>query len=233
MAAPNDGYGQYPPQQYDQEAPYTDPQAAAGYEGQPSPPPQGAAHHDAGKKKKRGYATQAFEFGSGANAGATAPPPGGMPPAFGAPGQAPQPSPGYPAYPGQDFQQPGYGSPAPAAPSPYGAPQPGMPAQPGVVGYQAPDAYYPSGPGPLSPGVAGITQGMAGMNVGPSPQPGAQQAPHQARVALNQLYPTDLLNQPFNVSELDLPPPPCILPPNVSLAGAVCLMYWTPWANSS
>lgn len=32
---------------------------------------------------------------------------------------------------------------------------------------------------------------------------------------LNQLYPTDLLNQPFNVSELDLPPPPIILPPNV------------------
>jgi protein transport protein SEC24 len=33
---------------------------------------------------------------------------------------------------------------------------------------------------------------------------------------LNQLYPTDLLTQPFNVTELDLPPPPIILPPNVS-----------------
>ncbi|KAI9870514.1 MAG: COPII subunit, partial [Pleopsidium flavum] len=39
----------------------------------------------------------------------------------------------------------------------------------------------------------------------------------QHRPQLNQLYPTDLLNQPFNVSELDLPPPPIILPPNSSV----------------
>ncbi|OTB02384.1 hypothetical protein M426DRAFT_62304 [Hypoxylon sp. CI-4A] len=213
MAAPNDGYGQYPPQQYGQEAPYTD-QPAAGYENQTtSPPPQATAHH----KKKRGYATQAFEFGSGANAGATGPTPGGIPtPGYGAPGAAAQPSPGYgAAYPGQEFQQPGYGSPVP---TPYGAPQqPGIPAQPGV-GYQSPDPYQqPAAAGYPAPGVAGITQGMAGMNMGASPQPGVQQPGQQARPVLNQLYPTDLLNQPFNVSELDLPPPPCILPPNASV----------------
>ncbi|KAI1207419.1 uncharacterized protein F4807DRAFT_177306 [Annulohypoxylon truncatum] len=215
MAAPNDGYGQYPPQQYGQEVPYTDQPQGAAYEGQTtSPPPQQAASHH---KKKRGYATQAFEFGSGANAGATGPTAAGMPPpAFGAPGQAPQPSPGYGAYPGQEYQQGGYISPG-AAPSPYGAPQqPGTPAQPGM-GYQAPDPYHQPATGYPAPGVAGITQGMAGMNMGAAPQPGVQPPGQQARLALNQLYPTDLLNQPFNVSELDLPPPPCILPPNASV----------------
>ncbi|KAK6952620.1 COPII subunit [Daldinia eschscholtzii] len=217
MAAPNDGYGQYPPQEYGQEAPYSD-QPPAGYEGQTSPPPQATSHHD-GKKKKRGYATQAFEFGSGANAGATVPTPGGITPGYGGPVPGPQPSPGYAgggAYPTPDFQQGGYGSPAPGQ-VPYGAPQqPGVP-QPGLGGYQAPDPYYQPGVGQPPPGVAGITQGMAGMNMGPGPQPAVQQPGQQARIALNQLYPTDLLNQPFNVSELDLPPPPCILPPNASV----------------
>ncbi|KAI1763701.1 hypothetical protein GGR53DRAFT_358547 [Hypoxylon sp. FL1150] len=220
MAAPNEGYGQFPPQQYGQEAPYSD--QPAGYDGQTSPPPQAASHQDAAKKKKRGYATQAFEFGSGANSAATpggAAGPGGVPPpGFGGPGSAPGASPGYGAYPGQDFQQGGYGSPAPgAAPAPYGAPQPGAPAQPGVGGYQSPDPYYQPGVGQPPQGIAGITQGMAGMNMGASPQPGTQQPGQQARLSLNQLYPTDLLNQPFNVSELDLPPPPCILPPNASV----------------
>lgn len=35
------------------------------------------------------------------------------------------------------------------------------------------------------------------------------------RPQLNQLYPIDLLNQAFNVAELDIPPPAIILPPNV------------------
>ncbi|KAF2801929.1 COPII component protein [Mytilinidion resinicola] len=39
------------------------------------------------------------------------------------------------------------------------------------------------------------------------------QAPPQQ---LNQLYPTDLVSQPFNVLELDLPPPQINLPPNTS-----------------
>jgi len=49
------------------------------------------------------------------------------------------------------------------------------------------------------------------------PQQQQQQQTQGRAGPLNQLYPTDLLNQPFNVSELDLPPPPIILPPNVSL----------------
>ncbi|KAI1082617.1 protein transport protein SEC24 [Whalleya microplaca] len=216
MAAPNDGYGQYPPQQYAQGAQYSD-QPAVDFEGQVSPPPQATQPHDAGRKKKRGYATQAFEIGTGANAGGVGGPAmPGMPPmpSPGSVGAVPQSAAGYGGYPGQEFQQGGYGSPAAA---PYGAQQPGTPVPPGVGAYQAPDPYYQPGVGQPPPGVAGITQGMAGMNMGATPQPGMQQPGPQGRLALNQLYPTDLLQQPFNVSELDLPPPPCVLPPNASV----------------
>jgi protein transport protein SEC24 len=66
--------------------------------------------------------------------------------------------------------------------------------------------------------VGGITQGMGQMGLGGPGQAAAQpQAAATRPMALNQLYPTDLLNQPFNVAELELPPPPIILPPNVSV----------------
>ncbi|KAK8069242.1 hypothetical protein PG994_005858 [Apiospora phragmitis] len=197
MAAPNDGYGQFPPQ--DQQYPDM---AAAG-----SPPPmQTQQPGDAGKKKKRGYATQAYEFGAGGNAAAGAPVAGGMMPGQPVPGASPM---GYPAQ--QDFQAGYGGAPAPAygaspAAAGYGVPPAGTPAQAGVGGYQAPDAYYQGAAVPGTPGMGGITAGMQNMNMGGQPAP-AQAAQQQARVALNQLYPTDLLNQPFNVSELDLPPP--------------------------
>lgn len=55
--------------------------------------------------------------------------------------------------------------------------------------------------------MAGATQAMGQMNI--------QQAPQQ-RQQLNPLYPSDMLNQPFQVSELDIPPPSIIIPPNVS-----------------
>jgi protein transport protein SEC24 len=59
---------------------------------------------------------------------------------------------------------------------------------------------------------------MGQMGFGGPGQAAAQPQQSSARpMALNQLYPTDLLNQPFNVAELELPPPPIILPPNVSL----------------
>jgi len=49
-----------------------------------------------------------------------------------------------------------------------------------------------------------------------SGHPGQAQPQQPARFGpLNQLYPTDLMSQPFNVSELDLPPPPIVLPQNV------------------
>ena len=196
--------------------------AAAG-----SPPPmQSQQPGDAGKKKKRGYATQAYEFGAGGNAAAGAPVAGGMMP--GQPGHGASPM-GYPAQ--QDFQAGYGGAPAPAyGASPtavgYGVPPVGTPAQPGVGGYQAPDAYYQGAAVPGTPqGMGGITAGMQNMNMGGQSAP-AQPAQQQARVALNQLYPTDLLNQPFNVSELDLPPPPCILPPNVSLTARLLLGWY-------
>ncbi|TGO52505.1 hypothetical protein BCON_0140g00190 [Botryotinia convoluta] len=214
MAAPQDGYpGQaYPPQDpYAQQSP-----AQPGYEQPVTSPTQqaGGPGADAGKKKKRGYATQAYDFGQGANSALGGQTHGG---AQFQPAQAPA------AYGGYQAQ------PDPAAA--YGAPQAGMVGAPqggfsqpqyggGVGGYQPPDAGYP-GPGtPVTPGVAGVTQGMGQMGMGGPQQPIAAQARPggaPAQVALNQLYPTDLTNQPFNVAELDLPPPPIILPANSSV----------------
>ncbi|EHK23253.1 COPII component protein [Trichoderma virens Gv29-8] len=57
------------------------------------------------------------------------------------------------------------------------------------------------------------------MQMGSQPQP-PQMAQANRPAALNQLYPTDLLTQPFNVTELDLPPPPIILPPNTSVTAS-------------
>jgi len=216
MAAPNDGgYGQYPPQAYGEQSEYPDP-AAQGYGSTASPPPpQAAGHHapDHGRKKKRAYAAGAFDVAAGGNAAV-----GGQVPGGGQFGTPQQPAvPGYGGYPQPDAAQiPAYGGAQPQ----YGVPQP---VAPGVGGYQAPEPYYPSPGAPPAPGgVAGITSGFSSMQLGagaaPGMQPQPQQLPPQARPGpLNQLYPTDLLNQPFNVSELDLPPPPIILPPNASV----------------
>jgi hypothetical protein len=59
-----------------------------------------------------------------------------------------------------------------------------------------------------------MTQQFSQMNVSQGQQP----PPPAKAPVLNQLYPTDLSNQPFNVAELDYPPPPAILPPNVSIS---------------
>ncbi|TLD31113.1 hypothetical protein PspLS_02645 [Pyricularia sp. CBS 133598] len=223
MSAPDQGYGQYPPagQQYDQQQqPYPDQQ---GFEAQPGAPPQAGAPPAADGRKKRNYAAGAFDVGTGANVA-----PGAGPPM---PGQTPQygmPPAGQPAY-GGFAQQPDpqasvYGDPSQQQPQQYGAPMP-SPGQPGVGGYQAPDPYYTGGVGapgaPAGPGgVAGLTSNLAGMQLGPG-QPAQAPAQQQARpTPLNQLYPTDLLNQPFNVSELDLPPPPVILPLNSSVTSS-------------
>lgn len=57
-----------------------------------------------------------------------------------------------------------------------------------------------------------MTQQFGQMDMSQKQAPtGAQSRPP----ALNQLYPADLLNTPFNVAELHYPPPPVILPPNV------------------
>jgi protein transport protein SEC24 len=223
MAAPQEGY---PGQGYPHPDPYQQSpvQQQQGFPAATSPPPT-AETHEGGRKKKRGYAAQAYDFGAGANSALGGQAQGGG--AF----QPPQ-GPAYGGYPQQPETQPGYGAPQYGAQA--GAPIPrapsqgyGAPAPYGGVGYQPPEASYP-GPGAPTVGVAGITQGMGQMGVGGSPQIGGipgqpqpgQPQPQQASArpaVLNQLYPTDLLNQPFNVAELELPPPPIILPPNVSL----------------
>lgn len=205
MSAPHEGYGQYPPQQPGEQPPYPD----QGYSATP-PPPAGGAHPvpEHGRKKKRAYAAGAFDVAQGGNAALGGQLQGGG--QFGAPQPA---APGYGGYPQPEAQPVPYG--AQPQQQPYGMGQPGA-----VGGYQAPEPYYPSAGAPPAPGgVAGVTAGLGSMNLGPGAQqqPQPQQFPGQPRPGpLNQLYPTDLLTQPFNVSELDLPPPPIILPPNVS-----------------
>lgn len=214
MSAPFDqfqgqGQGQYPQDQYgQQEQPgFGAPQQA----GQPEQETAGA------KKKKRGYAAQAYDFGGGANAALGGQPQGGgqfqaaQAPAYGGGyGQQPEPQP--------LAQQgaPQYGTPITPGFPPAGGygQQPQQPQQQygGGVGYQAPDAGYPGPGAPNAGGVAGITQGVKDMGVG---GPQLAMAPGSRPAVLNQLYPTDLLNQPFNVAELDLPPPPIVLPANV------------------
>ncbi|KAI9369950.1 hypothetical protein BJX61DRAFT_517552 [Aspergillus egyptiacus] len=179
MASPQGGY---PPQEgYDPSAVYGAPVEQPGG----APPP--APHGHTGGKKKRAYAGEAFEFGSGANAAL-----GGQPTAGGS----------YGAYPAQPQQQPVYG----------------------VDPSQMAQGYVP----PVAPGVAQMTQQFGAMGVTDPhlmPPQAAPQAPQVPRsTPLNQLYPTDLLTQPFNVAELDYPPPPIILPHGTSV-------YPSPYAN--
>lgn len=172
MAAPQGGY---PPQEG-----YGQPASGIPDHQQSPVPPQAPA---VSGRKKRTYAGEAFEFGSGANAAL-----GGQPTAGG-------------AYPPQSesvgYQQPVY------------APDPTQ--------------MQPVGPGyaPSAPSMTQMTQQFGGLGMGephhmlpPQPQPAVQPPRH---VQLNQLYPTDLISQPFNVAELDYPPPPVILPEGVCL----------------
>lgn len=171
MSAPQGGY---PPQDgYGQPAGYGSPVQ------QPSETPPASAFPQAqpGSKKKRAYAGEAFEFGSGANAAL-----GGQLPAGGAYAQQPQ---------AQAYQQPMYG------------------ADPSQVPAAAP------GYSPVAPPVSQMTQQFGAMGMADPGQMPQQPAQVPRPVPLNQLYPTDLLTQPFNVAELDYPPPPIILPPGV------------------
>ena len=193
MAAPSQGQPQYGQPQSD----YYDQQTG----GAASPDPPGAIGTQA--KKKRAYAGQAYEFGGGANAQLGGQQAGG--------GQYPPPPPqqnqGYGGY----SQQAQGGYPTPQFGAGQASPAPGTPGsaqqESHLGGYQSPDpGYSAQGAPPQHPSVAGITQGMGTMSVG-----------QQGRLPMNQLYPTDIMNSPLNVSELELPPPPIILPPNVSI----------------
>jgi len=203
------GYGQ--PAYDQQQAPLDDGQQQA-YDARP-----------AAGKKKRAYAGQAYDFGAAANAGQAAQQPSGQ---FGAQPAAAQ----YGAYPGQEQQvqpasgygQPAYGQPAyggaegysaGGAPAAYGQQQPQTSYGGAVVGggYQAPQQGY------AASGMAAVTQSMGQLGLGGgSQQQAGQAAATGPPLQLNRLQTTDLISQPFHVSELDAPPPAIILPPNVS-----------------
>lgn len=198
MASPHHGQPSYPqPSQAQSQSQISQDQ-----------PPHDAPAPSAGGRKKRHYAGQAYEFGAGGNA------------AIG--GQQPQPGVVYP--PPQGAAYPGYGQqphqtlqtqpyPAgPVSPAGDGARAYGQPAAP-LAGYQSSDVGYP-GPGVPSPqpGIGAVTGDMSRMSL---TGPGQHQA--SSRPVMNQLYPTDLLNTNLDVAELDYPPPPINLPPNVRL----------------
>ncbi|CAG7922942.1 unnamed protein product [Penicillium olsonii] len=180
MAAPQGGF---PPQEgYGQPAYGVPEPTQSPASGQAAPAPA------AGGKKKRAYAGEAFDFGSGANAAL-----GGQQTAGGAYGAYQQPQ-------AAGYQQPVYG----ADPNQM---QPGAP-----VAYNSPVAPAPD-VNQMTQQFGGM--GMAEPHHMPPPQPA--QAPMRPQVQLNQLYPTDLRSQPFSVAELDYPPPPVILPPGTSV----------------
>ena len=201
MSQPQSGY---PPQGHPGQDPYGQMPAQPGYDGvqQPAQPDSGPAPAG-GRSKRRAYAGQAYDFAAGGNASLNDPQSAAYTGAQ--PGLA-----GYPAQEAQQgYQQPGYGVDQGQAAAGFSSP-----GIPGVGGYQPPTQGYP-GPGasPAPGGVGGMAQQFGNMGIGADRQAPAQ---NQQRAPLNQLYPTDLLNQPFNVSELDFPPPPIVLPPNVS-----------------
>ena len=164
----------------------------------------------AGGRRKRNYAGQAYDFGGGANSALGGQQQGG--------GAYPGP-PGMQLQPQQGYAGPAYGSNA-ASPGMGGAPGYGQPP-PTVGGYQPPNPTYPAHGAPSGQaGMAGVTQGMGNLAMGSQGQhvpQGQMQGQMQGRPAMNQLIPTDLLNQHLDVSELSRPPPQINLPPNVSL----------------
>jgi protein transport protein SEC24 len=149
-----------------------------------------------GTRKKRAYAGQAYEFGGNAV-------------------QGQQQVVGYSGFSQQQdaagYPQGGYKQ-TPAAVQMGQVPLYGHQDATVVGGYQASAPTYPTQT-PAVGGVNSMTQQFGQMDM--SQKPGGAAPPAQNAPVLNQLYPTDLLNQPFNVAELDYPPPPAILPPNV------------------
>lgn len=164
------------------------------------PAPTPTAGHAPGGRKKRAYAGQAYEFGAGANAAL-----GGQQQAGG-------------AYTGYSAQQDAAGYPQGGyQQNPVAVQEGATPLYPGqdpttVGGYQPPAPGYPA-----AGGVPGLTQQFGQIDINSKPPVAAAPQQSQRAPVLNQLYPTDLSNQPLNVAELDYPPPPAILPPNVCI----------------
>ena len=189
----------YPPQNDGYQNPTSPPgQSYENYEteappGVPPGPPAGPATA-AASRKKRAYAGQAYEFGAGANIA-----PGGQPQASGYSGYSQQQDAA--GYPQGGYQQ------QPTAVQQSQTPLYGYQDGANVGGYQPAAPAYPTQQQP--PQMAPVTQQFSQMDM--SQKPGAAQTTRPP--VLNQLYPTDLLNQPF---KRDYPHPPAILPANVS-----------------
>ena len=199
--------GQLPSQGYPVQDGYAQPQdhyAPVSPPGTASGPAHPTSASVPGGRKKRAYAGQAYEFGAGANSALGGQQQGGG---------------GYSGFSQQQheagYPQGGYQQ-NPAAVQQGQVPLYGHQDTGSLGGYQPPAPTYPvGGVAPVvGGGVGGMTQQFSQMDMSQKPQP---QAVPQRGPVLNQLYPTDLLNQPFNVQELDYPPPPAILPPNVSI----------------
>ncbi|KAF2102047.1 COPII component protein [Rhizodiscina lignyota] len=108
---------------------------------------------------------------------------------------------------------------------PMGSPIPpmGQPMQPGMQPGMQPVMQPGIQPG-IQPSIPQqpLDQQFGQMNLGgapPAPMQQQQQMPPQ-QTPLNQLYPSDLIGQPFQVQELDLPPPSINLPPNTSVTSS-------------
>jgi protein transport protein SEC24 len=173
------------------------------------------------QKKKRAYAAQpAYEFGGNVPfQQAQAPPPMMGPGAMAAPAMGGQPMAAQPM-----GVQPMLGQPMGAQPmlgQQMGTQQMGMASPPGLIPQDDP-----------------LASQFGHMNLQSQPQqPVSQMQQQQAQqmqqsrqtpMAQNQLYPSDLISQPFRVEELDNPPPAINLPPNVSYSSesvAQVLMY--------
>lgn len=197
-----ESYPLHPGQQQDgyPQAPEPQAQNYENYEtqsppGVPPAPPQGPA---LGTRKKRTYAGQAYEFGSGANV-----PPGAATAAAGYGGFSQQQEAA--GYPQGGYQQ------IPAAVQQGSTPLYGYQDSTGVGNYQSPPPAYPTAGQPAT--IGQVTQQFSQLDM--SQKPAAAPAPRPP--VLNQLRPVDIMNQPFNVAELDYPPPLAILPPNVSI----------------
>lgn len=169
-----------------------EPSLAPSVQGAAAQPPVAGGH-----KKKRAYAGQAFQFGVGPNSSAAA----SQYAQTHGPATTPHGAQPYPGVPATAYN---------AAPPYPGAPV--TPVDPATV-YQQPPVYPATGYNapPQMAGMDQITQGFGQMNMGYG-DPGAIPP-----LRLNDLYPADL-SQPFNPAEIDFPPPPIVLPPDVSFS---------------
>lgn len=183
----------------------------------------GVQENEAGpvrKPKGRKYAGQAFDLGVGANVtsggpSAASPYPGQQPTAGqqlgGYPQQSLQSSSQQPAYVQPSYGQPSYGQPSHPEPGPTPQNFQQQAAYGQTAGYQSPGPSYPD-----QGGAGGMTQQFGQMGIHGNGQQQPQPQGHATAIPLNRLQTTDLISQPIDVSEIDAPPPPIVLPPNVS-----------------